>query len=303
MNKPIRLLLWLLFATGQLHAQQRVQFSQYMFSGIVINPAYTGSEEALSVSFINRNQWSGVENAPSSQTFSAHSVFLKQHLGLGLLVIRDRIGVHENLSTSTTYAYHLKTGNSSFLSMGLQAGIHSRKSDYASLLPESSFDPKVSGAHISSLFFDVGAGLYFRSKNLDVGLSAPQLIPETVQISDSVSVSIRKSNLFLFTRYRIPISEVIEFEPSVLIKHFSNSPISFDLNTNFVIKKALTLGLSYRKSESIDFLMKGQITRQLQIGYAYDHTIGRVAQLSNGSHELMINYLFKYTQSNASSPR
>jgi hypothetical protein len=72
---------------------------------------------------------------------------------------------------------------------------------------------------------------------------------------------------------------------------------------SMIFRKVLTMGLSYRKSESVDFLLKGFLTPQLEFGYSYDHVIGDVARSSNGSHELMIHYLFRYVHSNAVSPR
>jgi type IX secretion system PorP/SprF family membrane protein len=115
---------------GEASAQQRVQFTQYMFNGLIINPAYAGAHEALSLTFIQRSQWAGVENAPNTQTLSAHTLFKKKHLGLGVSLINDRIGVHKNISALTNYAYHLRVSSNAYLSMGLLAGIHSRKSDF-----------------------------------------------------------------------------------------------------------------------------------------------------------------------------
>jgi hypothetical protein len=70
-----------------------------------------------------------------------------------------------------------------------------------------------------------------------------------------------------------------------------------------IYRKVLTLGLSYRKNESVDFLFKAQITRQLQIGYAYDHPIGDISLLSNGSHELMAQYVFRFVEKDITAPR
>jgi type IX secretion system PorP/SprF family membrane protein len=292
-----------IFLVAPAEAQQKVQFTQYMFSGIVINPAYAGADEALSLTFINRSQWSAVENAPTTQTLSGHTLFKKNNIGLGFTLINDKIGVHKNIGAITNYAYHLKVASDAYLSMGLQAGIHSRKSDYASLVGHGNNDPKLANPQLSKTFFDFGMGLYFRSPRFHAGLSAPELIPETIAINDTLSIRLSKVNFFLFSKYRIGINENIDLEPSMLLKYLSDVPVSFDVNMNVIFRKVLTLGLSYRKQESIDFLLKGQVTPQLQFGYAYDHTIGQVSRLSNGSHELMLNYVFKYTQSNVSSPR
>jgi type IX secretion system PorP/SprF family membrane protein len=288
---------------GVVLAQQKVQFTQYMFNAIVINPAYAGADEALSLTFIQRNQWSGIENGPATQTFSAHTLFKKKHFGIGLTIINDKIGVHKNLSTLTNYAYHLKTGKKSYLSMGMQAGIHNARSDYASLLGSSGNDPKLYNQVIAQTFFDFGMGFFFRSQKFQMGVSVPELIPEKVSINDTLTIHLNKTNFFLFSKYRFTLNENLEGEPSVLVKYLHGLPTSFDINMNLIYKKVLTWGLSYRRKESIDFLLKAQLTPQLQFGYAYDHPIGDISKISNGSHEILVHYLFRFTQTKVSSPR
>jgi type IX secretion system PorP/SprF family membrane protein len=283
-------------------AQQKVQFSQYMFNNLVINPAYAGADEALSLTFIHRAQWSGIDNAPTTQTLTGHTLFRKKHFGLGATIVNDQYGVHKNLSALTNYAYHLQTGKHSFLSLGVQAGIYNTRSDYASLIGGVTNDPRLY-ANISETFFDFGAGVYYRSPRLHVGLSAPQLLPETINLADTLSVRLSRTNYFLFSKYRITQNESLEYEPSILLKYFPGLPLSYDVNINMIYRKVLTLGLSYRKQESVDFLLKAQITPQFQVGYAYDHAIGSVARLSNGSHELMVQYLFKFVETKVASPR
>ncbi|KLT63583.1 type IX secretion system membrane protein PorP/SprF, partial [Pedobacter sp. BMA] len=45
-------------------AQQDAQYSQYMFNGIYINPAYAGYKEVLNVHSFYRSQWTGITGAP-----------------------------------------------------------------------------------------------------------------------------------------------------------------------------------------------------------------------------------------------
>ncbi len=283
-------------------AQQKMQFTQYMFNGVVINPAYAGAEGALSLTAIQRTQWSGVENAPNTQTFSAHSLFKKKQFGLGLTFVNDKIGVHNSKSVMTQYAYHLSVADHSYFSFGLQAGIYNLRSDYASLGSQA-YDPQISDPVMTRTFFDLGAGFYFRSPRFHAGLSAPELIPKRFTFSDTLSVHLSKVNFFIFSKYRMTASSTIDIEPSVLVKYLDGVPVSFDINANMIYRKVLVFGLSFRQKESIDFLMRMQITSQLQIGYAYDHPIGVLSRVSNGSHELMVNYTFKDIRKRVISPR
>lgn len=282
-------------------AQQRPQFTQFMYNNLVINPAYAGAEEVLSLTVLNRNQWSGVEKAPTTQSFSAHTLVKKKNIGLGLTIINDRIGVHKNISVLTNYAYHIRMGKESTLSMGLQVGITNLKSDYASLSGNSN-DPNLAKS-INETMLDFGTGIYFRSQRLHIGVSTPELLSKTVQLNDTLSIDIRKVNIFGYARYRLALSNLFELEPGVMVKYFPDVPVSYDLNLNFIYRRALTVGVSYRVKESVDLLLKFQLTPQLQFGYAYDFPINYITNLSNGSHELMINYQFRNIKKNVASPR
>jgi type IX secretion system PorP/SprF family membrane protein len=282
-------------------AQQSPQFSQFMFNNLVINPAYAGADGALSMTLLSRNQWSGVENAPTTQSFSAHTLAVKKQLGLGITVIRDQIGVHKNTNGLANIAYHLHVGKQSTFSLGLQGGITNLKSNYASIAGNSN-DPKLDNS-INETAFNIGAGIYFRTTRFHLGLSAPELLSRKVRLNDTLSVNMRRFNFLGYSRYRFSLSERMDMEPGVMIKFFPDLPLSYDLYMNFIYRKVLTLGASYRKSESVDMIVKVQLTTQLQFGYAYDYPISYAARFGSASHEFMIHYLFRNIHKNVVSPR
>lgn len=285
------------------NSQQKVQFTQYMFDGMVINPAYAGADGALSLTLISRDQWAGVEGAPNSQTLSGHTLFKKNNVGVGFSLNNDVIGVHRTFNFSTNYAYHLPIDNLSFLSFGLQAGLYNHRSDYSSLADEMNNDPLLSVGDISHTFFNVGTGLYFRSPNLHIGYSIPEMLPEKITFNDSISVKFKEINHFIFSKYRYYLNENIDLEPSLLIKYIHGLPVSYDINFNATYRRVLTGGISYRRRESIDFLLKCQLTPQLQFGYSYDYPINQISVLSNSSHEVLVKYIFNFKQTNVVSPR
>ena len=300
----ISLLLLICWAQSQEgYAQQRVQYTQYMFSGLLINPAYAGAEGPLNITLVQRSQWTGVEGAPSTQTLLAHSLFKEKKMGIGLSVVNDRIGIHTNLNALANYAYHIPVGHDAYLSLGLQAGIQNRKSDYLSLIGDANNDPRLHNPQFSHTAFDVGAGIYFRSSNFHVGISAPEIIPQKLRLNDSLTIELGNRSYFLFSKYRFTLNEKIDLEPSTLLKYLPGLPVSADFNLNVIFYDALTAGVSYRRDESVDLLLKAQITPQLQFGYAYDHPIGQIARVSNGSHEMMLSYLFRFVRSGIHSPR
>jgi type IX secretion system PorP/SprF family membrane protein len=72
----------------EAEAQQDPQYTQYMYNMNVVNPAYAGSKESLSLTALYRNQWAGLDGNPVTFTFSAHSP-ISDKIGLGLSAIKD----------------------------------------------------------------------------------------------------------------------------------------------------------------------------------------------------------------------
>ena len=83
--------------------QQVTHYTQYISNELTINPAYAGAEGAMSVSLVHRSQWSGIEGAPSSQSFAAHSLLSvkSENIGLGLSIMNDKIGIHSVLTVNS----------------------------------------------------------------------------------------------------------------------------------------------------------------------------------------------------------
>lgn len=298
----------LLFATTlladyELSAQQLSQYSQYMFNQLAINPAFAGAEGPLSVTVINRNQWTGVEGAPRTQTFLAHSLFKEKHVGLGATLSNDKIGIHQQLNASLDYAYHLHVGKTTIVSFGLQASFHQVRSDYISLIAAGSWDPLVPNTAMNKSFFDVGTGIFVRGSKWRMGLSLPALVPQRLQVNDSIRVTIRTANLFLFTAYRFTLTNSLELEPSAIAKYYDGVPLSYDVNINLIYRNVLTGGLSYRKKSSLAMMLSAQVTNQFRVGYAYDYPLYPESVLLGGAHEIMAHYLFRFVKSNVQSPR
>ncbi|WP_316829063.1 type IX secretion system membrane protein PorP/SprF, partial [Pedobacter miscanthi] len=67
-------------------AQQDAQYSQYMFNGIYINPAYAGYKEVLNVHSFYRSQWTGITGAPRSMSLAVDAIANSGNVGLALQV-------------------------------------------------------------------------------------------------------------------------------------------------------------------------------------------------------------------------
>ena len=68
MNKQYLVLIIAILMGMDVYSQQDPHYTQYMYNMNVINPAYAGSKENLSLGLLYRKQWVEIEGAPTTIT-------------------------------------------------------------------------------------------------------------------------------------------------------------------------------------------------------------------------------------------
>lgn len=305
--RPLGTRIWVLLliiaAPVIVRAQMRPLYSQYLFNPLVINPAYAGADDALNLTVAARSQWSGLEGAPETFTFSAHMPFPRKRLGVGVVGIGDRIGVHKSLSLQAVAAYHLRVGPETTLSFGLQGGFRNQRADYLLLDGNAAGDPRIPAAAFSENHFDIGAGLFLKSKRFQAGISIPGFIPPKWAVNDSITVNPGGGTINAFSRLTVTLNDALDFVPSALVMYTKGISPMIHLNGGVLIYDVLFTGVSWRVDESMGVLIRASVTPQLNVGYSYDFVTGPLAQVAGASHEITVNYLFRFSRHKISSPR
>ena len=121
-------------------AQHQTFYSQYIYSGLLINPAYAGSQDALNITAAYRNQWTGFTGAPKNFSLAAHTPLRNKKTNLGILVSNEKFGITSKTDLNIAYAYRIKMKESS-LSFGLQAGIDFIRNDWNLVKTTDQNDP------------------------------------------------------------------------------------------------------------------------------------------------------------------
>ena len=83
MNYGRIILLFFLLITLKGTAQQDPIFTQYMYNGQIINPAYAGMWEKIGFTALVRKQWAGIHRTPLTEAISIHSPLGGQSVGIG----------------------------------------------------------------------------------------------------------------------------------------------------------------------------------------------------------------------------
>ncbi|MFL5762456.1 MAG: type IX secretion system membrane protein PorP/SprF [Bacteroidia bacterium] len=292
--KNTRLILLLFVLVNSAYSQHTNQYSQYMFNGLVINPAFAGADDALDATILCRNQWVGLEGAPKTASLSIHTPLVNKKLNVGISLISDNYGItHKNIFTGV-FAYKIRFRESS-VSFGIQGGADISRNNWDLVKTTEAGDNTFMGQKERSVIPVAGAGIYYRAKKYYAGFSSPSLLQFGKE-----SRTVYKPFL-LNAGYILKCSENIVLKPSILAKYIRNAPLEMDLNLNAYYKNA-GLGVSYRTNDAFVFLLDYSVREQLRVGYAYDLTFSKLRTYNKGSHEIMLRYEFGY-KVNTVSPR
>lgn len=287
-------------------AQQDAMFTHYMYNTLAINPAYAGSRDALTVSALNRSQWVGFEGAPNTQTLTMHSPFKKEHIGLGLSFISDKIGPVKTTSFYADFAYILKTGEKSKLSFGIKGGGSLFQANLNSLGLSDQADASFQNSTQTSFLPNVGFGMYYYRERFYAGISSPKLLQNSLKINNSAVVLKTEQRHFFFIIGSVfKLNDNLDLKPTAFVKVTEGAPIEADLTTTFVLRKKVLLGATYRTGDAIAGLVGYQFSNQFLIGYAFDWSYGlQTFKYNRGSHEIMLRFDFMFIdKEKISSPR
>lgn len=280
----------MIFAGHTLTAQQRPITGTYMFNGLLINPAYAGSLNLFSATFVNREQWVNIDNAPVLQSFNAHTSLKKNRIGVGLQAFRDVIGVREQTGVYASYAYKIRM-NKAILSMGLQGGFDNRTADFSLLNLFNIDDPLLSGTD-TRLTPNFGTGIYLANRDFFIGLSVPYILENNISNIDGAQS--KESRYYYATAGNvITLNPNLKLNPSVLLRFQENAKLSFDINANLIFENIAYAGVSYRSSNAFTFVFQLILNENIRAGYAYETETSDIDVYSPGSHEILLNYRIK----------
>lgn len=298
----------LLLGSAAAFAQQQATYSQYMFNGLAINPAYAGSHDALSVTALGRFQNVGLPGAPNTQTITAHSPLLNERVGLGMLVIHDQLSVINQTGVHFSYAYRLPiTRNKATLSFGLQGGVSMYRAEYSQLELYNNGSnggvDQVFSQDIREARPNIGAGIFYSARLWYLGLSMPSMANNVFERGADYTTIYQSVPIILNGGYVFSLNRVLKLKPNFLFKVVDQKPVEFDINANLLYDEVLWLGLSYKSSKQVVLLTQFKINDQLQFGYSYTISAGPIRTAELGSHEVMVNYRFWYNKRGVVSPR
>ncbi len=305
------------FLFGASQAQQVPMYSQYIMNGFLINPSFAGRDGYTTVNLTVREQWVGLEGAPSTYAASFQTRILKNSfisksttvrkkaikptkggkVGLGGYVFNDNNGIMKRTGIQAAYAYHIQMGQTGGLPNNLSFGLALTAYQYAintdNLLYDHD-DPLLNTYDRSVFIPDFNFGASFTTSKYYVGFAMSNIIRGSLLFGDSSSVKRTElGHYFLTGGIKFPISGDWTIEPSALIKSSDMLFKSFqmDLTGRAYYKDDYWAGLSWRTNDAI-VMMLGLKYDRFYFAYAFDFTLTDIRKQSFGTHELTLAVKF-----------
>src|ERR1700712_1385948 len=324
MKRILYLLLVLISVIQSVSAQQKPQYTQYVFNNFLLNPALSGIENYTDVKAGYRSQWTGLQGAPvtsyltinaplgddflngdatafpangginpSSRLYTQNYMAAEPHHGIGVSIVSDQAGPINQTTFDLSYAYHLGLAANLNLAVGASAGINHISLNTALITLENPLDPAISNGNNSQWKPDLSIGTWLYSSTYYFGASVQQLIPQNLYFSSSKAYNQSKTvqQYFVTGGVKIFLTDEISLLPSFLVKVIQPTPITYDLNAKFSFSDKFWFGGSYRHNDSFGVLAGVNVSSFINIGYSYDITTSALNTVSSGTHEIVIALL------------
>ncbi len=279
----------------QSAAQQDPIFTQYMYNGQVLNPAYAGIWEKAGFTALVREQWAGINRAPLTQSVSLHSPLNNESVGMGLNIVNDIYGREQRLSILADYAYEVNLTPWRRLRFGVKFGFTNYKNPLTEyqLYPDGEIDPAFSEDIDLKFLPNFGVGAFLYEDNYYIGLSIPKLVENDFSYNfQNYSTQAEVRTIYVnggYVFFLDPFSKLI-FKPTLMVRASWGMPIQFDAAANLLLYERLWFGVMWRYGNAVCATSQWFINKNLRVGFAMDIAYTDIFPYQSGTFEFTLGY-------------
>ncbi|MCK6616657.1 MAG: type IX secretion system membrane protein PorP/SprF [Cyclobacteriaceae bacterium] len=265
-------------------AQQDPLYSQYLTTPLLINPAYSGYSRNLTGSVAYRKQWAGFDGSPETFNAAGHVALADNRMGVGLIMLQDKIGSDNTTEMQLTYGYHVPLKNTMQLSFGLQGGFVNYRTDYSGLTINPD-DPKFSNQ--SELRPTIGAGMMLSNEKFLFSIAMPKMLKRSTD-ADSMATGLYNQNFYVLGAYVWQMSYRIKLKPWVLLRGEASAPFSYDVGVAMTADNSYTLALFTRDLGTLGCMAQIELGDHFRVGYVFELPTGQSVGARFTTHEFII---------------
>lgn len=287
--KRFLLLIYLFFAHFAGFTQQGPVYGQYFHNPFLYNPGFAGADLYPVLTLTHQRQLLGFEDAPVASTITFHTPLLDK-LAIGAKILTESQGLLNSSSGQIALVYVLPINDRANLRFGLGGGLTKNQLDL-STATETQL-AYLSDISSSITEVDIRFGLVFSSRNLQAGVSFPNMTKRSlVSTTNFQAVEMDPFEHTVFTgSYKaelVPASLMLE--PVIIYERFNSTQEQrIEAGALLHMKRLVWIGGTYQYKSGISGLLGIKIKEYLSFGYAYEMTSNITNVLKNASHEVQL---------------
>lgn len=327
--KKASLFLALIFGSVGFAQDGFAVYTEYLSDNYyLLHPALAGIKNSAQFRLSNRQQWSGVKDAPSLFTF-AGSTRIAERSGIGVIAYGDKNGYHKQSGFKATYSHFITFSESRYdlnlLSFGISAGFDRTSLDETEF--GGIYDPNINGTMVTkSTNFLVDVGAAYNYEDFFAMLTIQNLVNSKNKLySDAQENNFRKYLLGLgygFGNTKYGTGWI--YEPSTLVQ-YTEELEQWTVDVNMKVYRQMEFGriyagLSYRNyADGAQYITQGKVqTQRMQyiapliggnfknfsFSYSYVESLGDIKISNSGTHifSLGINLFEKRSSLDCNCP-
>lgn len=278
-------------------AQSDFDFSQRWLKQAIYNPAAAGSSFYTRMSIHGRQQWAGMDGAPTTGAIAFDAFLHNINSGIGFTMMADKIGFTKTYNPRIMYSYHIPVTDESILSFGMSGGVLVRNQDASGAIVDDLNDPQLYYGNVTEYTPDFDFGFEYQGhfrlggavRHIGLQPSSNNLPTNSVNIWVYASTRLNRIN-------RVSLEPIVSYIHRDGINRYEAGAILYLLRSKHVRRYNdwAWIGGVYRFKHQLSIMAGVYITQQLSIGYSFDYGVGALAKISEfGTHEISLSYKFR----------
>ena len=273
--------------------QQDPFFSQYMFNGLFINPAYSGYQPKIQAAAFHKKYGVPFQSGASSSLFSINAPLRYNQIGIGALLVNDQYSflTRNDIKASMAYKINIFKGTMAF---GMNIGLTQFRFDPELLKIKDIDDYKINEDRINKITPDLGAGLFYQHRIFYLGVSGMHLFNRT--FSQNNVPLILPIHLYVNGGLQLKLSNEWKLVPSFLLRYITNRTYTLDVTVHTFYSDLLWFGISAREPSllsaqtgvKLSNLIKTGGTTEVKVGYAFDYVLGNRRYIAPSMQEIFL---------------
>ncbi len=281
---------------------QDPEFTQFYANPLYLNPAFAGSVRCPRFIMNYRNEWPGI-----SGTYDTYHVSYDQHVdaisgGIGLMAMQDVAGAGGILKRtwfSAVYSYQFNVTREFSVAAGFQATLAQVSVDWSKLTFGDQIDPRrgfvyntlETNLYNKRTYPDFSTGILGYSKRYFFGFAADHLTQPDEGLVSGPSPLPMKITAHAGAVIPLDFAKDEETTISPNILYMKQQDFQQILLGLYITKGPLVGGLWYRNEDAFIILIGFQ-KDMFKFGYSYDLTVSKLTNVTDGSHELSVQFVF-----------